>query len=429
MRLGQNGLSGKHFAVFTCLAATLLAAVVVVALLGLAHWSRRGNGTASPPFTPPPRPTAGDIGWHPEGSVPATPSPPTGPLRVNYEVVGFAKVAGYDYPDRAIGQMVCPAPKASTRIYGVAKPPAYVDDTSWRLVASKACDQPSWMNDVSWLGSGDAAQLPALSDLPTLGWPAVDSWTKPPPENGPVGVAASDMGAAVNGYAVPGRKGRPLCSIPNGSEVRALASTPDQSSLDILVHAAACPSPVWIWVLEVQWKGEEWMSVGDRIPDVHPQLLGERKPPEMAATPGETRVPFPDGVSADSVRLLVRDTEGRPHAWQRALPTQWAASASEATLLATVRQVPEMIEVCHYIPMGVIYRVQPAYDVTLSLANPTQIVARTTLRGGIPSGCPGGVTVKIGSGSDPWQVGPEPDPQELVSWVRALVGHAPARRE
>ena len=428
MAVGQKGVSRKHVVIFGCLGASLLAVVLVVALLGLAAWSR-GHRRASVRFTPPPKPTLDDIRWRSEEPVPATPSAPVGPLRVNYEVVGFAKVKGYDYPDRAIGQVVCPAPKASTRIYGVAKPPAYVDDPSWRLVISEACDQPSWMNDVSWLRSGDAVPLPVLSDLPKLGWPAVDSWTNPPPEDGPVGVAASDMRAAVNGYAAPGRNGRPLCSIPNGSEVRALARTADQHSLDILVQAAACPSPVWIWVLEVQWQGEEWMSVGDRVPDAQPQLMGERKPPEMAATPSETMVPFPDGVSADSVRLLVVDTEGRPHAWQRALPAEWSASASGATLLATVRRVPEMIEVCHYIPMGVIYRVQPAYEVTLSLPDATRVVARKTLRGEIPAGCPAGVSVKIRGGSDPWRVGSEPDPQELVGWIRSLADQAPARKE
>jgi len=226
------------------------------------------------------------------------------------------------------------------------------------------------------------------------------------------------MGDSIEGRPEPGRTGPATCLLPKGSEVHALAKVPSSDALDVAVRAPSCATPVWIWIIDVKWKNVEWWALRDKLPDVRATLASPLRTPTLigATTTPAVAPPTTPGAPAS---VSVVDTKGLEHPWNKAIPDAWRApSLQTATLVATVKQTPEIVETCSYIPMGAVYRVRPGYAITLSLNDRSRVVARTTLRGEAPAACPGSVSVKIGGGNDPWQIGGEPGPERLVAWLR-----------
>ena len=399
-----------------CAVAIGLAIVLLlVALLAGGRGRSRARVEGQP--TPPAPPTASQALQPTFSTAPTVATPPisNGPFEVDEEAVGFVSEAGYDYPDQGAGNIVCPKPTKSVRVYAIARAP---EDSggNWVFVASTACTRPSWVSSASWL-QDDPRGLPKVLDLPSLRWP--DPSALPKVEKA-VGVVEPSTGDSVEGRPEPGRRGEPTCMLPKGSEVEALARVSD-GSLDVAVRAPSCGGPVWIWMTEVKWKGIEWYALDDKLPTVRATLASPLRPPTVASAASTTPAAAPSAKPNAPARVFVRDTKGREHPWHRALPEAWRAESPEdAALVATVKRTPEMLETCSYIPMGVVYRVRPDSSITLSLDDRSRVVARTTLRGEAPAGCPGSVSVTIGGsgGTDPWQIGAEPSTERVISWLQ-----------
>jgi hypothetical protein len=93
-------------------------------------------------------------------------------------------------------------------------------------------------------------------------------------------------------------------------------------------------------------------------------------------------------------------------------------------------EAPELVASCRFVPFGVVYRMRLDQTLTLSLSDPTQVVAKTTLAGTDPAPCPSGISVGLHGAqqSSTWELGGPPDAAALVRWVQPFAVWATAER-
>ena len=266
-----------------------------------------------------------------------------------------------------------------------------------------------------WQNYEAISDLPEVTDLPAIVPPNLHDLPEVDLNAAPVGIAADPIGSSIDAYASP-YGDEPKCQIPNGEEVRAVASA-GQRSLFILAVTDACEDPVWIWKILVDWKDRDWTDLD--LPVLAPKLAEKPTLPIIQPTPTVVVVQAPIPKGDSPLAVFIRDANtGQVHSWHSELPPDWrAASIEEASLVASIREVPELVETCQYIPYSVILRIRSNYEVSLSLRDPSAVVATQIFKGDDPPFCP---SVR-GQGVPTWQSGNPPQVTEFKQWLESFV--------
>lgn len=344
-------------------------------------------------------------------------------LVVDYELPGLTKSAGYNYPDKDAGKELYQEEKNYYLFYPVAR----AQNAEWILIDSPRYDIPVWIpRSTIWLiGDNELKKLPLLSALPEIFIP-------PPAQNNSgetiTGIVQKDLiehakhfpagTVSLNGYSAPEhfRSARSVCKIVPGAVVQAIAALPNND--DVLVKTRACKNHVWIDPHQVEWDGLDSWKLRDHLPIIKPSLMREPTVPSIQRSPGMKRAQLPERKDGRALSIHVVNTRGDLHPWQKRLPTDWQVrNRDQADLVLTVRKAPCSVQKCNYIPWGAFMRVRLDYYITLTMKDPSMLLAETTIKGQEPPPCPDHMT----QGDSPMEVGREPAIDDLLSWLTAFI--------
>jgi hypothetical protein len=324
---------------------------------------------------------------------------------VNHENPGLTKSAGYDYPDENTGKIVYPAAED----YYLFSPIARTENDDWILIFSSRFKSPVWIETgEAWPLENDY-DVPIFKALPEVGITIPQEVMKS--KKSIHGVYTSPCGDA---YSMPrSYSDNVACHIPEGKKVIAVAML--EHGLDVLVKTGVCKDYVWIWKIDAEWENNrDWFSLD--LPIIKPVLNEKPELPEIKYIARE-KIDVCTQKKGDPLTVFIRNTHGEMHDWQKKLPAKWKPKDNvQAELFVTIRKIPDMIEVCHYIPYGAFARIRLDYALFLTLDDPKKLIAKTIIKGNIPALCPSSK-----KSDDPSKCIGKPEFTECIQWLEPYV--------
>ena len=335
----------------------------------------------------------------------------SGELIINHELAGLTTSAGYNYPDENAGKKVYP----ETDKYYTFSSIARTDDNSWILINSPEKKITAWIpyyQVLFMINDSKLNNLPIYRNLAKIG--KID-----PPKSDRAYSAWGTVEGQLDAFAFPGRKGEPICSLPIGTEVRGVAELPD--GIDVLVQTDACKKKyVWLWKMEVNWSDTEWYNIN--LPIIKPKLSKKPTLPEIKRQQKKTKATLPKKANGEPHTIFIQDTNNGLHDWQQHIPKEWKTkNAAQADILVTIRTIPKYLNSCNYIPLGAFTRIRIDYIVTLTLQDPTKLIAEITFNGQVPEECPTELSVSLSGQQSFLAVGKSPDFDRFEKWFTSLV--------